>query len=135
MNVETFHYIDPLYNQKAEAEIRNIFEAYDMRLMVPGRNELVVLNKKQLERIIKDYARTGNDYAGATQEMQVETAKLKQEIQDLMNEMKHKELEYKIAIMKETKEKERLQTLVETNERIHALEKNNYELQLQLLQK
>ena len=135
MNVETFHYIDPLYNQKAEAEIRNIFEAYDMRLMVPGRNELVVLNKKQLERIIKDYARTGNDYAGATQEMQLETAKLKQEIQDLMNEMKHKELEFKIAIMKETKEKERLQTLVETNERIHALEKNNYELQLQLLQK
>jgi len=135
MNVEAFHIIDPIYKQKAEAEIRNIFDSYDMRIMVPGRNELVVLNKKQLERIIKDYARTGNEYAGATQEMQLESAKLKQEIKDLMNEMQNKKLEYEIELIKVTKENERLQTLVETTERIHALEKNNYELQLQLLQK
>ena len=135
MNVEAFHYIDPIYKQKAEAEIRNIFDAYDMRIMVPGRNELVVLNKKQFERIIKDYARTGNEYAGATQEMQLESAKLKQEIKDLMNEMQNKKLEYDLELIKVTKENERLQTLVETTKRIHALEKNNYELQLQLLQR
>ena len=135
MNVEAFHYIDPIYKQKAEAEIRNIFDAYDMRIMVPGRNELVVLNKKQFERIIKDYARTGNEYAGATQEMQLESAKLKQEIKDLMNEMQNKKLEYDLELIKVTNENKRLQTLVETTKQIHALEKNNYELQLQLLQR
>ena len=51
--------------------------------------------------------------------------------------MKMKELEHKIALqeeqmrtMEERKEKERFQVLVETNDRIHVLEKNNYELRL-----
>ena len=137
VELELFNYIDLKYTSEAESDIRDIFETYNTVLDISGRNELVTLNAKQFDRIKKEYIRTGREFAGATRELQDEVVNLKQEIQNLKNEMKTKELEHKIALqeeqmrtMGERKEKERFQVLVETNDRIHTLEKNNYELRL-----
>lgn len=137
IELELFNYVDLKYTSEAEADVRDIFETYDTVLDVTGRKELITLNAKQYDRIKKDYMRTAREFAGATKELQEEVATLKQEIQHIRNEMKTKELEHKIALqeekmrtMEERKEKERLQVLVETNDRIHTLEKNNYELRL-----
>ncbi len=137
IELELFNYIDLKYTSEAESDIRDIFETYNTVLDISGRNELVTLNAKQFDRIKKEYIRTGREFAGATRELQDEAVNLKQEIQNLKNEMKTKELEHKIALqeeqmrtMEERKEKERFQVLVETNDRIHTLEKNNYELRL-----
>ena len=137
VELELFNYVDLKYTAEAEADVREIFETYDSVLDVSGRNELVALNVKQFERIKKEYTRTGREFAGATKELQEEVTNLKLEIQNLKNEMKTKELEHKLALqeeqmrtMEERKEKERFQVLVETNDRIYTLEKNNYELRL-----
>ena len=130
VELELFNYVDLKYTAEAEADVRDIFETYDTVLDVSGRKELITLNTKQYERIKKEYMRTAREFAGATKELQEEVAALKQEIQHIRNEMKIKELEHKLALQEERKEKERYQSLVETNDRIHALEKNNYELRL-----
>lgn len=130
VELELFNYVDLKYTAEAEADVRDIFETYETVLDVSGRKELIALNTKQYERIKKEYMRTAREFAGATKELQEEVMALKQEIQNIKNEMKIKELEHKLALQEERKEKERYQALVETNERIHALEKNNYELRL-----
>ena len=130
VELELFNYVDLKYTAEAEADVRDIFETYDTVLDVSGRKELITLNTKQYERIKKEYMRTAREFAGATKELQEEVAALKQEIQHIRNEMKIKELEHKLALQEERKEKERYQSLVETNDRIHALEKSNYELRL-----
>ena len=144
IEVELFHYIDPSQTADAEGEIRSIFEAYDMRLNVPrvndspGRIELVALNKKQFERVKKDYANTGKTYAGASEEMQEQIRQLKQQIQDLMSEMEKKELQHTIALrdeqmrtMEERKAKETLQKELETQHKCHAFEIKNLQRQLE----
>lgn len=145
IEVELFHYIDPSQTADAEGEIRSILEAYDMRLNVPrvndspGRLELVVLNKKQFERVKKDYANTGKTYAGASEEMQEQIRQLKQQIQDLRIEMEKKELHHTIALQNEemrTQEertaKEALQRELETQKEFHALEIKNLQSQAEI---
>ena len=39
-------------------------------------------------------------------------------------------MEFKLELFQEKTEKEKLQTLVETNARVYTLEKSNYELRL-----
>ena len=128
INVEAFHYIDPIYRKEAEGEIRNIFDSYGMRVVVPNRIEMVALNEKQIKRIKKDYARTGKDYAGATEEMQLK-------IQQLTNEQTTRELQHQIELMKETAEKEKWRERAQTLEQLRTLEISNLELQLQLFKK
>ena len=144
IEVELFHYIDVSLLSDAEGELRSIFEGYEMRLNVPrindspGRNELVVLNKKQFERVKKDYANTGKTYAGASEEMQEQVRQLKQQIQDLMSEMEKKELQHTLALrdeqmrtMEERTAKETLQRQLETQNKFHALEKEKLQRQLE----
>jgi len=128
VELEVFNYIDTKYTSEAEGDIRDLFESFDKSLNVSGRNELVVLNSKQLERVKKEYTRTGREYAGATQVLQEEISKLKTELIEVR-------LNHQIELQKERNEKEKYKTLVETNERFHHLEKKNYELQIQLLSK
>jgi prophage antirepressor-like protein len=130
VELELFNYVDLKYTAEAEADIRDIFEAYDNVLDVSGRNELVALNTKQFDRIKKEYVRTGREFAGATKELQEEVARLKTEIIEMRLKHQLEVQEEKMRTMEERKEKERFQVLVETNERIHTLEKSNYELRL-----
>jgi prophage antirepressor-like protein len=87
VELELFNYVDLKYTAEAEADIRDIFEAYDNVLDVSGRNELVALNTKQFDRIKKEYVRTGREFAGATKELQDEVARLKTEIIEM--KLKH----------------------------------------------
>lgn len=87
VELELFNYIDLKHTAEAEADIRDIFEAYDNVLDVSGRNELVALNTKQFDRIKKEYVRTGKEFAGATKELQDEVARLKTEIIEM--KLKH----------------------------------------------
>jgi hypothetical protein len=95
-------------NIKSWKTIKNSVDIYPIILFekdsIQFYSEEIETKIAELERIIKDYARTGNEYAGATQEMQLESAKLKQEIKHLMNEMQNKKLEYEIELIKVTKE-------------------------------
>lgn len=115
INVIAYHVVDPKYKFTAESYIRNMFKAYGMSLNVSDRNELVVLDNVKLEQVKKDYARTGKEYAGATEEMQQQIQNLKLEIQTI-------QLVYA---------NEKLETELRTNKIIHQLEKEKYELQLQ----
>lgn len=124
VELEIFNYIDVKYTSEAEGDIRDLFESFDKSISVIGRNELVVLNTKQLDRVKKEYTRTGREYAGATQILQEEIANLKQEIIKIKHQLELQSLET-----------EKYKTLVNTNQRYFDLEKKNYELQIQLLSK
>lgn len=115
INVIAYHVVDPKYKFTAESYIRNMFKAYGMSLNVSDRNELVVLDNVKLEQVKKDYARTGKEYAGATEEMQQQIQNLKSEIQTI--QLVHAN--------------EKLETELRTNKIIYELEKEKYELQLQ----
>jgi hypothetical protein len=95
VELELFNYIDLKYTAEAEADIRDIFEAYDNVLDVSGRNELVALNTKQFDRIKKEYVRTGREFAGATKELQEEIARLKTEIIEMRLKHQLEVQEYK----------------------------------------
>ena len=117
----TFHGIDPIYTCKAEGDIREECNAYEIKLKTEGHNELIVLNKKQLEHVKKNYGRIGRDYAGYTAELQDQISKLKDEIKELNHETN------------------RLKTQIEADERYHKLELqykdsiiSNLELQIKL---
>ena len=103
----TFHGIDPQYLREAEHDIKEECNAYEINLQTEGYKELIVLNKKQLEHVTKNYGRIGRDYMG-------HTAELQQQIRELKDE-----------ILKLNYENDRLKTLVETNEKYHKLELKN----------
>ena len=103
----TFHGIDPKYLRDAENDIKEECNAYEINLQTEGYKELIVLNKKQLEHVKKNYGRIGRDYAGHSAELQEQIVKLKDEI------------------LKLNYENDRLKTLVETNEKYHKLELKN----------
>ena len=103
----TFHGIDPQYLREAEHDIKEECNAYEINLQTEGYKELIILNKKQLEHVTKNYGRIGRDYMG-------HTAELQQQIRELKDE-----------ILKLNYENDRLKTLVETNEKYHKLELKN----------
>ena len=127
IELELFNYIDVKYTSEAEGDIRDLFDGFGKSLQVEGRNELVVLNSREFQRVKKEYTRTGREYAGATQVLQEEISRLKTELVEVR-------LSHKIELQAERNEKDKYKTLVETNERIHQLEKQNYELQIKMNQ-
>jgi hypothetical protein len=131
--LSTFHIIDPKYTCDAEGDIREECNAYEIGLQTEGYNELIVLNKKQLEHVKKNYGRIGRDYAGHTAELQEQIVQLKYELERLKTTLETNE-KFKIYEIKDKeKEIERLKTLVETNEKIKKLEIENLELQIKIL--
>lgn len=108
--LSTFHIVDPKYTCDAEGDIREECNAYEIGLQTEGHKELIVLNKKQLEHVTKNYGRIGRDYAGHTAELQEQISKLKEEIRELQHE------------------RDRLKTQIETTERYHKLELQNKDL-------
>jgi protein-arginine kinase activator protein McsA len=109
----TFHIIDPKYTSDAEGDVRDECNAYEVNLKNNKYRELIILNKKQLEHVKKNYGRLGRDYAGHTAELQKQISALKDEIRDL------------------NFENERLKTLIETKDLLHAAEIRNKDLQLE----
>jgi hypothetical protein len=110
----TFHGIDPKYLRDAENDIKEECNAYEINLQTEGYKELIVLNKKQLEHVKKNYGRIGRDYAGHSAELQEQIVKLKNDLKDR---------DHTIELLK--KDNEKLQTRVETNEKYHKLELKN----------
>ena len=150
IDLELFNYIDPKYTSEAEADIRDIFETYDNSLNISGRNELVVLNKKQLDRIKKEYTRTGREFAGVSQILQEEIIKLKTELIEMKlkheleiqqekmktHEEKMKTQEEKMKTQEEKIEKEKYKNRAENAEYISSLKETHYaEIQLLLKRK
>jgi hypothetical protein len=116
IELSVFHIIDPKYTCDAEGDIREECNTYQINLKITGYNELIVLNKKQLEHIKKNYGRIGRDYAGHSIELQEQIAILK-------NDLRMKDYEI-----------DKLKTLVETNEKYHKLELNNKDLKIENLE-
>lgn len=103
----TFHGIDPQYLREAEHDIKEECNAYEINLQTEGYKELIILNKKQLEHVTKNYGRIGRDYMG-------HTAELQQQIRELKDD-----------ILKLNYENDRLKTLLESNDKYHKLELKN----------
>lgn len=80
IEIAIYHYVDPIYTSKAEADVRDMFEAYNMRIAVPGRTELVAINKEQYKYVEKSYLQIGREFAGATKEMQEQIRELKSQL-------------------------------------------------------
>ena len=142
IKLSTFHIIDVKYTNDAEKDVRELCSAFDKKLSIDGYNELIILNEKEHTQIKKQYKYIGNEYAGATQELQSQIIELKDKIKDFENEivnlkMSHKSelLEKDIKINQETTEKQLLKMQLDTNQIIYNLEKQNYTLQIQMLSK
>ena len=109
----TFHIIDPKYTSDAEGDVRELCNTFEVNLQTDGYKELIVLNKKQLEYVKKNYSRIGRDYIGHTQELQNKIKDLKDEIKDL------------------NYENDRLKTIIENNKILHESELKNKDLHLE----
>lgn len=130
LDVVCFNIVDSKYTSEAENEIRDFFKAFNKPLEVNGRRELVSLNKMELDETRKKFIVTGQKYAGSTVGYENRIKLLENTINNLQHEMKIKDMEFKLELFQEKTEKEKLQTLVETNARVYTLEKSNYELRL-----
>lgn len=133
IDLTSFQMIDPQYTSEAEAEITEASNAYELKLKTEGHKELIVVNETQIKHLKKTYGRIGKEFEGHTAELKEDIVKLKEEIKDLTNELKTKELQFELQLQKEISEKERYKTLSETNQRIYTLEIQNRDLQIQLL--
>ena len=130
LDVVCFNIVDSKYTSEAENEIRDFFKAFNKPLEVNGRRELVSLNKMELDETRKKFIVTGQKYAGSTVGYENRIKLLENTINNLQHEIKIKDMEFKLELFQEKTEKEKLQTLVETNVKIYTLEKSNYELRL-----
>ena len=130
LDVVCFNIVDSKYTSEAENEIRDFFKAFNKPLEVNGRRELVSLNKMELDETHKKFIVTGQKYAGSTVGYENRIKLLENTINNLQHEIKIKDMEFKLELFQEKTEKEKLQTLVETNVKIYTLEKSNYELLL-----
>lgn len=82
----TYSTIDPLNISKAETKLKKKFINYEMMLPHEEFTELAVIPMKKLKQIKDEYAQLGQLYAGHTAEM-------KQQINDLMNQLNNKNTE------------------------------------------
>jgi hypothetical protein len=140
--LKTFHTIDVKHKHDAEREVKNLCEGFDVRLAAKGYNELVVLNKLQLETVNRQYAYIGAKYVGATEEIQRQLAEMKIALKDSENEVaylkvshKNELLEKDLVIQQEANELKLLKIQMEHDQLVFGLEKQNSALQIQLLTK
>ena len=142
VTLSTFHIIDTKYTSEAESEIREMCDAFGKKLITNGHNELIVLTEKELSQLHKQYKRIGNEFAGATTELQDKITELKEKLKDCENTITHLKISHKaellekdIIIQHEKNEKNALKAQLDTNQLIYKLEKQNLELQIQIVSK
>lgn len=81
-------YIDPQYISKAEADIKDFFEALDVTLTYEDYDELVIVKPSLLRTIDRQYRQLSNAYAGHIKELIKRVEDLKKEME--LKEEKHK---------------------------------------------
>lgn len=134
IKLSTFHLIDTKYTSEAEGDIRELVNTFQKKLNVDGFNELIILNEKELGFVKKQYSYIGNNYAGATAELQKQIAELKDKIKDLENEIINIKLAHENEIQKERFQKQFLEFQLENCNNFANLKEEKYLLQIQLLQ-
>jgi hypothetical protein len=110
IKLATFHVIDTKYTSEAEGDIRELVNTFQKKLNVEGFNELIVLNAKELAFVKKQYSYLGNNYAGATAELQKQIVELKNKIKDLENELTIIKLTKDLELQKERNENQSLKS-------------------------
>ena len=110
IKLATFHVIDTKYTSEAEGDIRELVNTFQKKLNVEGFNELIVLNAKELAFVKKQYSYLGNNYAGATAELQKQIVELKNKIKDLENEITIIKLTNDLELQKERNENQSLKS-------------------------
>jgi len=105
-----FSYIDPKYIFEAEKQLKGFFEFGGFNLCVKKRDELVAVDKDKFKYVKTHYTHLYKEYAGASEELQIKIKELEQEIHILTIKL-------------------------ETNARIHELEKLVLEKNNQVLEK
>ena len=123
IQLSTFHMIDNKYTCEAEGDVRQICKSFQKSLEVDGYNELVVLDEKELLQIKKQFRYIGNDYAGATAELQRKIKELEEENRELKRDIVEKDLRYEMLFRDNQYQKN-----------IFDLERQNYELKLGVIQ-
>ena len=134
ISLSIFHMVDNKYMSKAENDVKHLFNVFDKSLNVDStdetlnkkRKEIVVLNDKEYKQINEHYKLIGLKYIGSTQFLQ-------DKVQELQNEIKIINLNKEIEVQKLTNENEMLKREIQTNAKIHELEKRTLELELKLL--
>ena len=134
ISLSLFHMVDNKYMSKAENDVKHLFNVFDKSLNVDSndetlnkkRKEIVVLNDKEYKQITEHYKLIGLKYIGSTQFLQ-------DKVQELQNEIKIINLNKEIEVQKLTNENEMLKREIQTNAKIHELEKRTLELELKLL--
>jgi hypothetical protein len=137
VNIELTIYrmVDPKHIFNAEGDIREQCKAYGKNLNVAGYNELIILNEKEYEYIKKCYRRIGNEYAGATAELQNKIVELEKKIEDLVALHKYEMYEKEMEIQNEKHKNKVLEKQIETDKKYHELEKQYLKLQFETLKK
>jgi hypothetical protein len=120
--VETKHIFD------AEREIREQCKAYEKNLNTSGYIELIILTGKEYEYMKKCYKRIGNEYAGASAELQRQVQELEQKVEQEHASHKYEMLEKDMVIKEKDmtiKEKDmenkELRTKIETDSKYNEL--------------
>ena len=140
VKISVFNMVDVKYIFNAERDIRELGNSNGIHLNIEGYNELIILDDKQLKQIKKQYQYIGNEWAGASLELQNQITELKEKIKDLENEnnilqkqntLEKTELKHIIELKDRdilSRDKE-----LETNKRINELELMNKDLQIKML--
>jgi hypothetical protein len=131
IELSIYRMVDPKHIFNAEGEIREQCKAYEKFLNISGYNELIILNDKEFEYIKKCYRRIGNEYAGATVELQNKIAELEKKIEELVALHKYEILEKNMEIQKKDME---IQDEKHKN-KYHELENQYLKLQIETLKK
>jgi hypothetical protein len=110
LKLSVFHMVDTKYTFEAEGEIRTLCKSFKKNLKTEGYNELIILDATEHEMVKKYYRRIGNEYAGATAELQHEVLALKDRIKELewQMELQKEQMERKLAEKEYLLDRERI---------------------------
>lgn len=122
VQLSTFQMIDVKYTSDAEGDFRHTCKSFQKSLEVPGYHELIVLDEKELGQMKKQFRYIGNDYAGASADLQRKIQELEDENRELKRDIVEKDLRYEIL------ERDGIH-----QHKLFESEKKYYELQLVVL--
>ena len=123
LNLIIFYYIDPKFVNEAEGKIRDFCSVFETKLTIEGECDLMGLNGTELSFVKDYYSFIGVRYAGLSVELQTEIRRLDLKISKLQTEAEVIKLQYENEFLK-------FQYL--TNDSIAELEKQNYDLRVEL---
>ena len=123
LNLIIFYYIDPKFVNEAEGKIRDFCSVFENKLTIEGECDLMGLNGTELSFVKDYYSFIGVRYAGLSVELQTEIRRLDLKISKLQTEAEVIKLQYENEFLK-------FQYL--TNDSIAELEKQNYDLRVEL---